>query len=117
MTVHPDWLVRGQFMLLGPDDAITPEWVSRLLEHVGTPAEWAAVGLPIMATPQGRLAPLVLDIVLRDDGPIAVRGAELEAARQSGEDVERRMWDFILVSEDEASEAPRCVRAGVRAPL
>jgi hypothetical protein len=104
-------------MLLGPDEGIAPEWVSRLQHHVGTPDDWAALGLPITFDDRGYVAPLLLHVVVRDgDGPVALRGPELERAVMNGERVEARWSSFIVLSREDAEGLPRCTEAGVRAP-
>lgn len=86
----PDWASESdQWVLIGPDDALTPEWLARLLDTRGTAAEWEAIGLPIRFDPLGNP----------------------ESYRIWG-----RFWSITFVSDDEAEDFPACTSRGVRAP-
>lgn len=103
------------WQLIGPDDAITPEWLAALLDTVGTGDEWRSIGVPLQLDAIGNPSALEVHVVLRDEGPVTVWGAALEAARAE-EDVDSRWYSFALIADEEAEALPKCTAVGVRAP-
>lgn len=47
------------WMLVGVNDPATPPSVARLLDHVGTRAEWRRAGLPVLFDGAGAPQPVV----------------------------------------------------------
>lgn len=86
----PPWCSEADhWVLTGPDDDLTPEWLARLLDTSGTAAEWEAIGLPLRFDARG------------NPEPHRIWG---------------RLWSINIVSGEEARAYRRCASRGVRAP-
>lgn len=114
-----DMLSPMLWQLCGPNDGVTPEVVSILLEAeaVGTADEWASIGAPVTTDELGNPEPLVLDFMFSDQGnAVLLTGEALERARAAGEEIEHRTWSFVALADEEAEGLPRCTVLGVRFP-